>query len=158
MLTAFGCLNNVAIRTDLLFRLLVGAKNRPKGIPTPDDHFVDLLIRAEATSDVKRKFALLRQARMWLIELIGQVEIMRYRQRGLRGGRGRKSGTLQPAIKHSVVHIANTAFKRFPELRGKSTRFIVRHVAEKISGYSSLPPKEQKQWRDYVRKILADNQ
>lgn len=157
MLNAFGCLNEMPFQANILFNLLVSLKNQPKGVPTLDDHFVDLLSRARATAGAKGRFALLGQARHLLIKMIINTEITRYRERGRLGGRTRKAKALTPTRGQIVVAIAKTDFKNMPGLKGESTEIKVHHVAKKIAGYSSLPPTNQKHFRDYVRKILLAN-
>jgi DNA-directed RNA polymerase specialized sigma24 family protein len=157
MLLAFARLNQSTQGILEIFQEIAGNSKKPKGIPTPEDYFADLLMKASTAADHRDRKLPLGHARSWLIRLFRETEIQKHRERGKRGGRGRRQGTVKPTMCQAVVDLAKAEFKKNPELRSKKPSFIVHVVAAKIGKYNKLDVLGKKRRRDYVRKILRAN-
>jgi hypothetical protein len=154
MLLAFASLNQFTQGGLEVFQQIVGNSKKPKGIPTPEDHFACLLMEATTAANPHDRQLPLRDARDWLIKLLRCAETQKYRERGKKGGSGRRQGIVTPTMCQAVVDIAKSEFEKKPELRSRNPSLIVHVVAAKTLNYNKLDALAKKRRRDYVRKIL----
>jgi hypothetical protein len=163
MLTAFSAMYKRPGTPQQILKALLADARRSKGIPTAEDQFAKLLVRATNMQNVKRRFALLRRARLWLIARNRGIELADRRRRGKQGGRPSKVGIHRPGptLAQAIVSAAAKAVAEVPGLAADSRRRLVAATAKRIEGfsysYSKLAKSDQKQRRDYIRKVLTQD-
>jgi hypothetical protein len=162
LLTAFSILYKRPGTPPQVFAALVADAERPKGIPTSEDLFAEHLCRALRTQGKGRRFVSLRRARSWLIARNREVGLPRRREQGQKGGRPALGATENSgsALSEAVVLGAIRALAEVPMDVIVNKSRLVAAAAKRIAvgyAYSTLSKPEQKNRRDYVRKLLTQN-